>query len=122
MFLLEASLAGAPGIRRKCPDCPVFELQFSQGLQEAAAEYRALLDAKPDYLEALAAKRLAGLCSGVVELAGLTNHDRPRAYDEYLVNVGSSWHRLLGLFRWSCSLFQGSRGLFGDACRHRDCR
>ncbi len=41
---------------------------------------------------ALLAQRLAGLRAGVVELAGLTDHDRTGADDQDAVDVGTFWH------------------------------
>ena len=43
-------------------------------------------------LEAEAAQRLAGLRAGIVEFAGLANHDRAGANDEHFLDVSSSGH------------------------------
>ena len=42
--------------------------------------------------QALRAQHSAGLGAGVVELAGLPDHDRPGADDQDVLEVGSAWH------------------------------
>jgi hypothetical protein len=44
------------------------------------------------HAEAFLAQRLAGLRAGVVELAGLTDHDRAGADDQDRMDVGAFWH------------------------------
>ena len=44
------------------------------------------------HLVALLAKGLAGLGAGVVELAGLTDDDRPGTDEQDFVDVVASWH------------------------------
>ena len=44
-------------------------------------------------LQALGAQHTAGLGSGVVEFAGLPDHDRPRADDQHVAQVGAARHQ-----------------------------
>ena len=51
-----------------------------------------------DHPVALFAQRLAGLCARVVELAGLPDHDGPRANDHDGLDIGTLGH---GRLRWA---------------------
>src|SRR5690606_28511621 len=42
--------------------------------------------------ETLFAQRLAGLCAGIVELAGLADDDGPGAEDQNTLDVSAFWH------------------------------
>ena len=57
-------------------------------------------DIAPVAPEALLAKHLAGLCARVVELTGLTDHDRPGAQDEDRGQVVTAWHACRLACRW----------------------
>ncbi len=43
-------------------------------------------------LEAQFPQGLAGLRAGIIEFAGLPDHDRPGSDDHYFMNVGAFWH------------------------------
>src|SRR5690606_36549969 len=71
-----------------------------------------------DDAEALLTQDLARLGAGVVELAGLPDHDRARAQHQDRVEIVTQWHgapRTAQAASWTSSVSRRSRAGSGDA-------
>ena len=72
-----------------------------------------------DDAQALLAERLARLGAGVVELAGLADHDRPRPDDQDRLEIRSTWHRA---FLYRIRVVEGSPVTSASRARARSPR